>query len=428
MPITAANAPSNKPAEQVSRRGFLKVSGLGTVGLTTSGWTSGHGGTEGTRRAIIQILLVGGPSHLDTWDLKPNAPQDVRGPFRPIATNVSGIQISECFPRMARMADRYAILRSVHHDASPIHETGHQLMQTGALCRGGLVYPHCGAVLAARRGPRNGLPAWVALPAPIGNTGVSVPHGQDAGYLGRAFDPCWIGTPSPPAEDEEPRWASISNETAHAMTDLPFVPPASLSAAARAVVNNSRETAASHRRYGSTPFGQSCLWARQLVEAGVRLVTVNMFDTVFHRLSWDMHANGSSLAVTLDDYQQRLCPMFDEAYTALLSDLDERGLLDDVLVVAAGEFGRTPKLNAAGGRDHWPGVWSILMAGGGIKGGQIIGSSDKNGSAPRDRPILPAEVVATMYHSIGLKAADALHGPGSEHHPMAQANPIHELF
>jgi uncharacterized protein (DUF1501 family) len=181
-------------------------------------------------------------------------------------------------------------------------------------------------------------------------------------------------------------------------------------------------------RYGWNTFGQSCLLARRLVEHGTRLVTVNMFDTVFNEVTWDCHADGGSLAVTLDDYRNILCPMFDLAYTALLDDLHLRGLLSNTLVVAMGEFGRTPQLNARGGRDHWPGVWSILFAGAGIKGGQVVGSSDRQGAEPKDRPTSPAEVAATVYRALGINPGTRLPGPDNTPVPLVEARPVEELF
>jgi uncharacterized protein (DUF1501 family) len=181
-------------------------------------------------------------------------------------------------------------------------------------------------------------------------------------------------------------------------------------------------------RYGMNTFGQSCLLARRLVEGGVRLVTVNMFDTVFNEVTWDCHADGGALATRLDDYRDTLCPMFDLAYTALLEDLCQRGLLETTLVLAMGEFGRTPQLNPRGGRDHWPGVWSVLFAGAGVRGGQVVGSSDRTASEPRDRPVTPAEVAATVYKGLGLEPSATLPGPDGRPLPLADARPVHELF
>ena len=183
----------------LTRRDFLRVGalGAGAVGLSLADLGAAQAADKKDINCIL-LFLVGGPSQLDTWDLKPDAPAEVRGPFRPIKTNVPGVEICEHFPLMAEQADRYAILRSVHHKAAPIHETGHQMMQTGHLFRGGLEYPHYGSVLSHLRGPRpDGLPPFVVLPAPIGNTGVSVSHGQTAGYLGAATSRwCCAATPT----------------------------------------------------------------------------------------------------------------------------------------------------------------------------------------------------------------------------------------
>jgi hypothetical protein len=181
-------------------------------------------------------------------------------------------------------------------------------------------------------------------------------------------------------------------------------------------------------RYGMNTFGQSCLLARRLIEHGVRLVTVNMFDTVFNEVTWDCHADGGSLSTRLDDYKETLCPIFDTAYSALLQDLSQRGMLQDTLVLAMGEFGRSPQLNPRGGRDHWPGVWSILFAGGGIRGGQVVGSSDATASEPRDRPTTPQQVAATVYHALGIPRGTTIPGPGDVPLPLVQADPIVELF
>ena len=181
-------------------------------------------------------------------------------------------------------------------------------------------------------------------------------------------------------------------------------------------------------RYGQNTFGQTCLLSRRLIEQGVRMVTINMFDTVFNQVTWDCHADGGSLATNLNDYKNTLCPMFDMAYSALLDDLRQRGMLDSTLVVAMGEFGRTPKLNPRGGRDHWPGCWSILFAGAGVKGGQVVGSSDSTGAEPKDRPVSPAEVAATVYEAMGIDLNTRLTDPEGRSMPLADADPIDELF
>jgi uncharacterized protein (DUF1501 family) len=363
----------------MTRRDFLHSAGA--VGLGLAGLTPFDTNRREDVNCIL-LFLVGGPSHLDAWDLKPAAPDDVRGPFRPIRTNVPGIHISEHFPRMAAMANQFALVRSVHHEAAAIHETGQQMLQTGFVSQPGQEHPHVGAVVSYLHGRRrHGSPAFVVLPGPIGNTGTGLAHGQTAAYLGREHDPVFFDS------------ATIDSE-----------------------------------RYGSNDFGRSCLLARRLVEQGARMVTVNMFDTVFDEITWDCHAAGGALDASLEDYKKTLCPMFDQAYTALIDDLLQRGMLERTLVVATGEFGRTPRINPCGGRDHWPGCWTMLFAGGGVQGGQVIGSSDRIGAEPRDRPVSPAEVVATMYYALGVDLSIRLPGPDHRLLPLVDAKPISELF
>ena len=179
--------------------------------------------------------------------------------------------------------------------------------------------------------------------------------------------------------------------------------------------------------YGRTPFGQSCLLARRLVEAGVRVVTVNMFETVFNRTTWDCH--GATPFSTLSDYAHTLLPTFDQAFAALIDDLKGRGRLETTLVVAAGEFGRAPRLNATGGRDHWPGVWSVVLAGGGVRGGQVVGSSDAHAGSPTDRPVTPQDLLATIYHSLGIDGAHYLTRSDGALYPLVEGGAaIQELF
>ena len=372
----------------LSRRDFLRATSL-AAGASLSDTMNADAGqrTVGRAKHCIVLFLVGGPSQLETWDPKPDASTDVRGPFRPVATSVPGIRISEHLPRMASMAHRYAILRTVHHTAAPIHETGQQLLQTGRLSPLDLEFPHFGAVLAKQRGRgKNGIASFVVLPTPIGNTGICINHGQGAGFLGPAYEP------------------AVQTNFAHRL------PP------------TDRE------RYGKTAFGDCCARALQLVEQGTRCVVVNMFETVYDRVTWDCHADQSCLSSTLDDYRRTLCPTFDRAYATLLDDLHQRGLLDETLVIAMGEFGRTPKLNAQGGRDHWPGCWSIVMAGGGVRGGQAIGASDRLGAEPARRPIHCAEVTASVYNAIGLSPSTMIAGTDQRSWPLVEVAPIQELF
>jgi hypothetical protein len=260
---------------------------------------------------------------------------------------------------------------------------------------------------------RNGLPTSVVLPSPIGNTGVAISHGQTAGSLGPEFESLLIH--ADPAERGFNPAVLLGRSIRHLSSD-------SLRA-----FDLSEEREKVRDRYGRNTFGQSCLLARRLVDAGVRVVTVNMFETVFDRVSWDCH--GSRPFSTLEDYKRELLPTFDTGLAALLDDLSERGRLDSTLVVATGEFGRTPRINAAGGRDHWPGVWSALMAGGGTAGGQVVGASDAHAVEPTDRPVTPRELLATVYRSLGIDASRSIRlADGSTRTIFTDVAPVLEAF
>lgn len=440
------------------RRDFLHAGSLAFFGLTMNDFfkLKARGAVNDKKDVnCILLFLVGGPSQLDTWDMKPNAPAEVRGPYRPIPTNVAGMQVSEIFPRMARHADKFAMLRSVYHTAAAVHDTGHQMMQTGRLFQGGIEHPHFGCVLGKTKGAKSDIPPHVLLPRPIGNTGGNMPHGQTAGYLGKTYDPFVLNSdPSDPdfrvpdmlppdyvSEIREERRKTLRQLVDNSVKRLEASQDAKLldstfsqaytlmsSVEAREAFELSKEGDKTRDRYGRNRFGQSCLLARRLVERGVRFVTVNMFETVFNDITWDIH--GSKPFSPITAYRDLVGPMFDNAYSSLLEDLKERGLLDSTLVVACGEFGRTPKINPAGGRDHWPQCWTMLFAGGGVKGGRIVGSSDEMGAYPKDRPTSPAEVAATVYHALGIDLELEL--PGAQGRPIRVvdhgAEPILELF
>ncbi|MGH9722147.1 MAG: DUF1501 domain-containing protein [Bryobacteraceae bacterium] len=440
------------------RRDFLHAGALPFLGLGLADWLGlkASAATTPTKDVnAIMLFLVGGPSQLDTWDMKPNAPAEIRGPYKPIKTNVPGIEISENFPRMAKHADKYALIRSVYHTAAAVHDTGHQMMQTGRLFQGGIEHPHMGCVLAKVRGPKGDVPPHVLLPRPIGNTGGNMPHGQNAGYLGKTFDPFVLNAdPADPnfkvpdmlppdylpslRVDRRRNWREMVDKTVSKfetsadarLLDSTFHQAYTLmsSQKAREAFELSRESEDTRRKYGLNRFGQSCLLARRLIEAGVRFVTINMFETVFDEITWDIH--GSKPFSPISCYRDLVGPMFDHAYSSLLGELSERGLLSNTVVLAMGEFGRTPKVNPAGGRDHWPACWTMLMGGGGIKGGQIVGASDEIGAMPKDRPVTPAEIAATVYHALGIPLD--LEMPGAQGRPIRlvdhSAEPIRELF
>jgi hypothetical protein len=403
----------------------------------------------------ILLFLVGGPSQLDTWDMKPDAPSEIRGPFKPISTSVPGVQISEVFPRLAGMMDQVSLVRSVYHTAAAVHDTGHQQMQTGRLFTGGIEHPHYGCVLTKLKGAKGEAPPNVLVPKPIGATGGNMPHGHSAGYLGKTYDPFILNAdPNAPnfkvpdllppeyiTSARESRRRKLRDTIDGGLKAFEASPEAKLmdanfdaafrlmsSTTAREAFNLAAESTVVRDRYGRTRFGQSCLLARRLIERGVRFVTVNMFETVFNEITWDIH--GSAPFSPIQCYQNEVGPNFDNAYTALLTDLKQRGLLDNTMVLAFGEFGRTPKINPAGGRDHHPGCWTILMAGGPIQGGRVIGASDEIGAAPKDRPVSPPEIAATVYKGLGIPLDTEL--PGPQNRPIRVVDhgiePIAELF
>ena len=439
----------------LTRRDFLHAGALAPLGLSLAGARAvGEGGRDGDVNCIM-LFLVGGPSQIDTWDPKPDAPAEVRGPFKPIPTKAQGMQISEIFPQSARNADKFSLVRSVYHTATAVHDTGHQMMQTGRLFAGGIEHPHVGCTLGYLKGGRGELPAHVLLPKPIGRTGGNLPHGHTAGYLGKPYDP-FILNADPAAPDFKvpdllpPEYLSaVRAERRQKLRDAVDGAAAAFehSAAAKQMDDNfklayrlmssakareafalDREPAKVRDRYGRTRFGQSCLMARRLIEAGVRFVTVNMFETVFDELTWDIH--GSRPFTDITEMANQIAPNFDRAYSALLEDLYDRGLLADTMVVALGEFGRTPKINPAGGRDHHPGVWTILMGGGPLKGGRVVGESDELGYSPKTRPVTPGEVAATIYRGLGLDCHKELPGPQNRPIPLVDygLKPIAELF
>jgi len=449
-----------KPASlcgSVSRRDFLHAGSLATLGLTLPDYLRAQeaAGNKDSDVNCIMLFLLGGPSHIDTWDMKPKAPAEIRGPFQPIKTNAPGIEISEIFPKMAKHADKYSLIRSVYHTATAVHDTGHQMMQTGRLFAGGIEHPHIGSSLGYLKGGRGELPAHVLLPRPMGRTGGNLPHGQTAGYLGKNHDPFVLNAdPSVPnfkvpdllppdyisAQRAERRqklrdavdgsFASFEKNAAAKQLDDNFNLAYRLmsSPKARDAFAIEKESDAVRDRYGRTRFGQCCLMARRLIEAGVRFVTVNMFETVFDEITWDIH--GSKPFTDIQEMSKLVAPNFDQAYSALLEELTERGLLKNTIVTAMGEFGRTPKVNPAGGRDHHPGVWTILMGGGPIQGGRVIGESDELGYAPKSRPITSGEVAATIFRGLGLDPHKELPGPQGRPIPLAEFSlqPIKELF
>lgn len=344
-----ASTSENSTISSVSRRDFLRFGSVGLLGIPkgTQGATTAAG-TQGPVGAqhVIFICLNGGPSQFETFDPKPEATQGIRGPYKAIDTNVHGIKLSETLPKLAQRADKFCLLRSLWHDAAPIHETGMQMLATGRLMSGqlsrrGIAPPSLASIVARNLPSANGVPPQFVLPHPAVESAASMEI--------------------PVQGDSVP--------------------------------------------YGNTRFALDCYRAARLVERGTRFVTLNMFEKLNGQITWDCHANVSTAPARITDYGSTICPEFDKACSALLDDLSQRGLLESTLVVAVGEFGRTPKINEHGGRDHWPAVWSGLIAGGGIAGGNVIGSSDARGALPADQPVSLGDLAATILATAGIDPA-----------------------
>jgi hypothetical protein len=443
----------------LTRRDFMQVGALGAIGLSAAdvlaAKAKGKVKPGKDDQSVIMIFNLGAPSQIDTWDMKPDAPAEIRGPFKPIPTSVPGIEISEIFPMMAKHADKYSLVRSCFHTGAAVHDTGHQLSQTGRLFSGGIITPHAGCVTSYLMGRRTDLPAHVIIPEKMGRTGGNLPHGQDSGFLGKSHDPFVLqADPSvanfqvpdllPPKEigevrvDRRRRLRDIVDDQVkqfEATADAKLLDDGFESAfrlmsspQARAAFDLSKEPQKVRERYGMTRFGQSCLLARRLIEAGVRFVTVNTFLTVFDEITWDIH--GSKPFTSIEGMRDIVAPAYDRGYSALLEDLTQRGMLDKTLVCSLAEFGRTPRVNPAGGRDHWPQVWTSKFAGGGVQGGRVVGRSDAIGGVPAERPVEPAEVVATIFHSLGLDLDTHLPGPQGRPFPLVDfgKREITELF
>ena len=444
----------------VSRRGFLQAGAAGMAGLALPTLLNleAAGAVDYDKQKIkncITLFLVGSPGHVDTFDMKPDAPDDIRGKFRPIQTNLEGVHICEHFPLLARKMDKIAMIRSMHHNTGTAHSNGSRWQMTGRDAIGPNQQPHVGSVVARVFGPKGNLPPSIILPGKIGNTGGPSINGQEARYLGSAYEPFFLsGDPArgdfkvadlvPAQGQDEFRinarrnlLQQIDNVQRRAETSTTLQRDSAYTRAfnlltspeAKASFELDREADKLRDRYGRNTLGQSALMARRLIERGSRYVTVNHFDTVFNICCWDMHANGSSLNNTYLDYERLLCPQLDQAFTALIEDLEDRGMLEDTVVAVLTEFGRTPKLNARGGRDHYPPAWTNFVCGGNIKGGQVIGSTDRIGAAPHDRPIKPDQLIASIYQGMGIDLETTMMpGPGSRPIRLIEAEPIHELF
>jgi hypothetical protein len=448
--------------EGTTRRQWLRVGGLGAAGLllpdllrarATAAQPNDGVKSFGRAKSCILVFLFGAPAHQDIWDLKPEAPSEVRGEFQPIASCVPGMLLGEHIPQIAQQAKHLTLVRSVSHPdnthtvAMHYMLTGHRHVRPATNPQNEPSdFPTFGAVMQKLRPGRGPLPAGTSLNAPANQVSANnhIFPGFFAGFLGSRYDPLFVSQdpsrpdfqPFPVATGEDasrlqgrrelleeldyPRRAIEQVASASVLGDY-YQQAFELvtSAQARAAFDLSAETDMLRDRYGRTAFGQGLLLARRLVEAGVSLVTVNWArDDAF----WDTHAQN------FKQLKERLLPPFDQGFSALLDDLYQRGLLDETLIVCLGEFGRTPKINANAGRDHWAACNTVVLAGGGIGGGQVYGASDRHAAYPATSPVSPDDLAATLYHALGLDPATELRDALGRPYTLSRGTPLRSLF
>lgn len=442
-----------------TRRDLLR---LGTLGLFLPGVLRGRAlarpaeprGSFGRARSVIVLYLHGGHAQQETWDPKPDGPEQVRGEFGALATRIPGVRVSELLPRCAALLDRLAVVRSLSHpnanhvQASLPAMTGHahppETEARGDFPPAPTDFPPFGAVLSRVR-PAATLPTWVQLGPLMRRNNGTVLHGQLPGFLGSRFGPLVVDQDLLPGDvrvealaagPEAKRLADRGNLLARLdaerrvldrvaeVRDLDAYQRQALNlltspATARAF-DLAGEPEAVREAYGRTEFGQRCLLARRLAEAGVPLVNVHWCRTP--NGSWDTHGRHFS------QMKESLCPVFDRAFAALVADLEQRGLLGRTLVLATAEFGRTPTINKAAGRDHWPWVYSVAMAGGGAAAGVVHGASDRSAAYPTAQPHDPADLAATVYHLLGVPAETQVHDATGRPHTLVIGNKIDPIL
>jgi uncharacterized protein (DUF1501 family) len=446
--------PSHPPL--LNRRQLLEFGGISVLGLGLPELLqAGRSSPRRSEKSCIFIFQYGGPPQLDTFDPKPDAPDGIRSPFKPITTAVPGIQICELLPRLGKMADRYCLLRSLTHNKTG-HNEGTHVMCTGH-SNPTAATPYYGSLMAKVRPSDRGMPSYVWL---AGLAGDVKPQYLTGGFLGAAYSPLHIG-PRYPASSPQPDYrvggldAAQGGQIAQRFDLLEKIESAAhprreatdvrhfqqlavdmvSSPAARQAFDLDQEPAAVRERYGrQQPLGQYLLQARKLVEAGVRLVSVVAWcgappgkSSAFTQ-TWDMHGDAGSI-FGADNYRGLgwVLPQMDQAVSALLEDLEQRGLLETTLVALVGEFGRTPRISNMG-RDHWAACYSGLLAGAGIRGGVVYGASDKNAAYVKDRPVSPEDFGATLFHALGVPPDTEVREPDGRPHPVSRGQPLVELF
>lgn len=429
--MSSTNHHANGPIRRLDRRQLLRIGGSGWLtGIslpTLLQWQAEAAlPTTPKAKAIIFIMLEGGPSHIDMWDMKPEAPSEIRGPFKPISTVVPGTMISELMPRCAQIVDKFTILRSHSHNDNA-HQTGRHWLLTGyppsfadGQAKGvpfNELYPSIGSIVSRELGQQGHVPPYVELPNPLGPGG--------PGFYGPKYAPFTINndpaqpdfevrdlkTPAGISPDRFMRRQKLRSDirslgpghesTGKATTfDSYYEKAVALvtSKEAREAFDIQAESVSLRERYGYSSIGQSALLARRLVQAGCRFIGIE-------HGSWDTHTDNFS------SHEKALCPPTDQAFSALVTDLDEQGMLDETLVVMMGEMGRTPKINADAGRDHWSQCQTVILAGGGIKRGAVIGASDSTASFPTTTPYGIQDLLRTFFYLLGVDADRVYHTP-----------------
>ncbi|MBY0526040.1 MAG: DUF1501 domain-containing protein [Gemmataceae bacterium] len=465
----------------MTRRELLQVGGCGLLGLSLPSFfaqqakaneapkTGGKG--WGKTKGVIFVFLQGGPPHLDLWDPKPEAPEGIRGPFKKIQSNVQGIELSETQPKLARCADKYTLIRSVSYSPKGLfnHTAAHYQMLTGytpdRVSPSGQLeppspkdYPNIGSNIARLRPPDVPMLPFVMLPRPMQESNV-VNKAGTAGFLGRAFDPYYLFQdpnagirtddlvlrPDLSRDRFKNRAAlrdmvkesmeSIDRQVSSYALDEYYQKAFNLilSGRAKKAFDLNQEAPTIRDKYGRHTFGQSLLMARRLIESGTRFVQINwpaVANGDPNSDAWDCHAG------ILKPVRDLHGPKLDSALSSLIEDLSDCGMLQDTLVVAIGEFGRSPRMgvstsgngNAPDGRDHWPYCYTAIVAGGGIPGGKIYGKSDAHGSAPTEKPVHPIELLATIYHGLGIDPATEVMNDLNQPRPLVDAKPVLGLF
>lgn len=441
----------------IPRRRAVQIGALGAFGLTLPRLLARETASRAPARAKACILLhqFGGPSHLDTFDPKPDQPAEIRGPFGVIPTSVPGYRFSEHLPRLAKRFQKFALVRSVHHRTSAHNSaayyslTGHQpqidLVTSNASATDTPAYGSVVSYLDGARRRQAAVPGFVSLPTMIADGPFRTP-GEFAGFLGKAHDPLFVlGDPNSAAFSasnlqlpsdvdagrathremmlrEVEKWSRLSERSAavqgmnaHQAKAMDIL----TSPETQRALEIRREPDRFRDRYGRFAYGQSVLLARRLVEAGVRFVTVYYSAGIG---GWDTHIDN------FNTLKNSRLPHTDLAVSALLDDLHDRGLLDSTLVMWWGEFGRTPKINATAGRDHWPQCYTVMMAGGGIRGGLAFGSSDATGAFPKESPVRPDDLSATLYSALGFSPETEIRDQLGRPFPISRGEPIRGLF